>query len=271
MLEKIDFVKMHGLGNDFVIVKSENLLSSQRNLKQVAMEISNRRTGIGCDQFVVYEKIRTSYYNMTLYNIDGSFVKICGNAARCLAKLISDETGEKEFTIKSTIKDLKCRINEHTVTVNMGKVSFQEPWMPSMEKIRSVIEPFAEDLSNLICVDVANPHLVIFGIFTESNKLLVGKKLQNLEYFEDGVNVSFVTIKDNKIHVFIWERGAGPTLACGSAACASFASSLKFGLVESPSEVIFTLGNISMSEQNGDLLMTGETTFVAEGKYYHYF
>lgn len=268
MCEKIDFVKMHGLGNDFVIVKSENI-PNQRNLKQFAIDVSNRRTGIGCDQFVVYEKIRSAYYNMTLYNIDGSFVKICGNAARCLAKLISTETGEKQFTIKSTIKDLKCRVNEDTITVNMGPASFQQSWMPPIEKIRSVVEPYAESLDKLICVDVANPHLVIFGNFTESNKLTVGKMLQNGEYFEDGVNVSFVRISDNKINLFIWERGAGPTLACGSAACASFAASLRFNLIRSPCEVIFPLGVISMSEDDGDLLMTGTTTFVAEGKYYY--
>lgn len=267
MSNKIDFVKMHGLGNDFIITKLENL-PSQRNLTQFARDISNRRTGIGCDQFVAYEKLHSSYYNMLLYNIDGSLAKICGNATRCLAKLISLETGEKNFTIKSTTKDLKCRVNEESVTVDMGPVSFHELWMPQIEKIRSLIQPLAARLDKLICVDVANPHLVIFGEFSDENRLIVGSMMQSKEHFEDGVNVSFVRIENNKIHVFIWERGVGPTLACGSAACASFAASLQFGYVSSSADVIFPLGTISMSEESGNMLMTGSATMVAEGKYY---
>lgn len=265
---QVDFVKMHGLGNDFVFIKAENL-HSQRNLTQFAKDISNRRTGIGCDQFIVYEKLRSSYYNMLIYNIDGSSAKICGNATRCLAKLICSETGETNFTIKSTTKDLKCQVNQPLITVNIGPASFQESWMPPIEKIRQAIQPYAISLEKLICVDVANPHVVIFGEFSPDNKLLVGEMLQKEQYFPDGVNVSFARITDNKINLFMWERGAGPTLACGSAACASFAASLKFGLVTSPSQVVFPLGTISMSELNGDLLMTGTATMVAQGKYYY--
>lgn len=266
---------MHGLGNDFVFLEAEDVPKYlYPNMSQFARSISDRCTGIGCDQFVIYENLHPQYYVMTIYNIDGSYVKLCGNATRCLAKLIYLKTGEQYFTIKSHNKELKCSItdDDDEVTVNVGGVSFHESWMPSTERIRAAVQPYANELLEVVCVDVGNPHVVLFGTFTEPNLEFVGKMLQDDRFVRDGVNVSFAKIaadRGSTIYLSVWERGAGRTLACGSAACASSAAAFKLKLVETPCKVVFGLGTLKIAAQNDDLLMSGGTTLVASGVYYY--
>ncbi|MFY9589902.1 diaminopimelate epimerase [Rickettsia endosymbiont of Halotydeus destructor] len=268
MIKKIKFVKMHGLGNDFVIVDA-NDLPKQYNLTKLAKNIANRHTGIGCDQFIIYSKLE-DYYKMTIYNIDGSSAKLCGNASRCLAKLLYLRSEEKNITIKVGNKKLICRVEENDqISVNIEEVSFVESWMPEREKIWAVVERYMIDLKETICVDVGNPHLVIFSRLSNQDKNIIGEKLQDKELFKDGVNVNFAEVRDNKIYLSVWERGAGLTLACGSGACASFAASLKLGFTHSPSAVVFELGNLIMSEQNEHIIMQGPASLVASGEFYY--
>ncbi|HJD55699.1 MAG TPA: diaminopimelate epimerase [Rickettsia endosymbiont of Pyrocoelia pectoralis] len=268
MSSKINFVKMHGLGNDFVIVNKQDL-TNMHDLSQLAKNIADRHLGIGCDQFIIYEEHKADTYEMIIYNIDGSRAKLCGNATRCLAKLIYLNTGKRDITVIVGNKKLLCHVkDENIISVNVGGVSFNEPWMPSRDKIWEFAERYMIDLKETICVDVGNPHLVIFSKLEPQDQKTVGIKLQDKELFADGVNVNFAEVKDNKIYLSVWERGAGLTLACGSGACSSFAAGLKLGFVSSSSEVVFKHGSLIMREENGNIIMQGPAKLVACGEYY---
>jgi len=267
MSNKINFIKMHGLGNDFVIVNKRDLMGTY-DLSRLAKNIADRHTGIGCDQFIIYEE-HNSFYEMVIYNIDGSSAKLCGNATRCLAKLIYLNTGKRDITVVVGNKKLLCYVNdENNISVNVGSVSFNEPWMPSRDKIWEFAERYMIDLKETICVDVGNPHLVIFSKLDIQDQKIVGEKLQDKDLFADGINVNFAEVKDNKIYLSVWERGAGLTLACGSGACGSFAAGLKLGFIHSPSEVVFKHGSLIMKEENGNIIMQGPAAIVARGVYY---
>jgi len=266
--QKIKFAKMHGLGNDFVII-NHNDLPEKYDLQQLAIIISNRYTAIGCDQFIFYRQ-KDNYYEMVIYNHDGSSAKLCGNASRCLAKLMYLNSGQTNITIKVDDRELFCVIKgKNEISVDTGVVSFNKPWMPQPEKIWPLIQRYMIDMKEAICVDIGNPHLVIFSNLSYLDQDIVGEKLQDKELFVDGVNVNFATIKDDKIYLSVWERGTGLTLACGSGACASFAAAEKLGFVTSPCLVTFKLGSLNMSKVNENIIMTGPATLVATGEFYY--
>lgn len=271
MLNAIDYVKMHGLGNDFVILNQQQLPINY-DLKSLAKQISNRHTGIGADQFIVYSK-KSGYYEMAIYNQDGSKAKACGNASRCIAKLMNIYFNEKAITLQILDRKVICEMrDDNKISVNMGLPSFNENWMPNFEKIWNIAERYSIEPKEIICVDIGNPHLVIFSNLTYKDKQVIGEALQNNEIFKDGVNVNFASIKANQIYLEVWERGTGFTLACGSGACASFAAAKRLGFIGESAEVVFKLGALQMSENkktNLGIIMTGDATLVAEGKYYY--
>lgn len=267
MYKKIKFTKMHGLGNDFVIINQEDL-PVDCNLPKLAIEISDRHVGIGCDQFIIYQK-QQDYYEMTIYNQDGSKAKMCGNASRCLAKLIYTYFGDKNITIRILDRILTCQIlNDNLISVNIGIVSFSEHWMGLPEKIYPIAEMYMIEFKEIICVDVGNPHIVIFSNLSNKDKETLGEKLQDKTLFIDGVNVNFATIKGEVIYLSVWERGVGFTLACGSGSCASFAAAEKLGFVNNKAEVVFKHGSLNMSKQKENIIMSGPATFVSDGEFY---
>lgn len=267
---EIAFTKMHGLGNDFVII-DEACLPTQCDLKLLALKIANRHLGIGCDQFIVYRKYQ-NYYGMQIYNQDGSIAKACGNAVRCLAKLLYTNLAESSININILGRSITAQIlAEDKILVNMGTVSFKEPWMPTNDALWQIAERYMLDPKEMICADIGNPHLVIFSRLSSEDQAIVGKMLQEHELFSDGVNVDFACIKDNNIYLSVWERGAGFTTACGSGACVTFASAIKLGFMHAntDAQVIFRHGALTMSQMNKDIIMTGPATLVAEGKFYY--
>ncbi len=268
VFEKINFAKMHGLGNDFVIVNKADLPESC-DLQKLSINISNRHTGIGCDQFIIYHQNRINEYEMLVYNQDGSSAKLCGNASRCLGKLMYLNSGIREIIINIADKKLACKVlEENTISVNTGTVSFKEAWMPSYDKIWEIAERYMLDLKEIICVDIGNPHLIIFSNLSDQDKQIVGEKLQEKTLFTDGINVNFATIKDNSIYLSVWERGVGLTLACGSGACATFAAAVKVGFIRSSCEVVFPIGKLKMSKEEENIIMTGPAILVALGEFW---
>lgn len=267
MISKINCVKMHGLGNDFVIVNKQDL-AGLHDLSELTKNIANRHLGLGCDQFIIYEE-HNDFYEMIIYNIDSSSAKLCGNATRCLAKLIYLNTGKKNIAIMVGNKKLLCNIiDENNIRVNVGGVSFNESWMPSRDRVWEFAERYMIDWKETICIDVGNPHLIIFSKLELQDQKIVGEKLQDKELFADGVNVNFAEVRNNKIYLSVWERGAGLTLACGSGACGSFAAGLKLGFIHSPCEVVFKHGSLIMKEENDHIIMQGPASLVAKGVYY---
>lgn len=265
----IEFVKMHGLGNDFVIVKRTSNFA-EVNEQKLAIAMSNRRTGVGCDQFIIYEEPSSlelsKIYNMSIYNRDGSSAEACGNGTRCLVQLI----GKENVQIKVLNRMLQAKIlSDGNVSVNMGEVSFNKPWMPNKEILWSLASQYKLEPKEIICVDIGNPHLIIFNSDLAGQDIaLLGSMLERHEVFPYGVNVNFAKILGKDIELKVWERGDGFTLACGSGACATFAAAKKLGFVNDEANVSFELGSLNMKmEKDGSVLMNGPATIVARGSY----
>lgn len=257
---------MHGLGNDFVIVKRTQDFS-KINHRDLAIAISDRRTGVGCDQFIIYDDNtgEENTYNMEIYNRDGSSAEACGNGTRCLVKLI----GLENVRIKIFNRILEaCNLADGNVCVNMGSVSFDKKWMPSEEILWEIASHYKLEPKEVVCADIGNPHLVIFNSdLAAKDTELLGKMLEKHPAFANGVNVNFAKIVGHDIELKVWERGDGFTLACGSGACATFASAKKLGFVNVEAKVHFALGGLNMKMEGDSIFMTGPAIIVANGIY----
>lgn len=265
----MQFIKMHGLGNDFVVVSRDQI--SGTDIPNFARSISNRHTGIGCDQLIIYKANGPAHYQMWPYNQDGSPASACGNGTRCVVKLAYLEHGTKNLEIDVLGRKLECRVlSEDKFEVNMGKVSFDRPWMPPLEKLWAITKLYNLNPKDIICADIGNPHLVIItdSEMPEEDKHLIGSIFEKHELFSDGVNVNFVHINGKNIDLKVWERGAGFTFACGSGACASFAAAHKLGFVSDKAIVHFSTGSLDMSLKGDQIYMAGPATLVAKGDYY---
>jgi len=268
MNNPILFTKMHGLGNDFVIIK-DSALRGIKDMKSFVIKISDRKTGIGCDQFISYKK-QDNQVAMSIYNPDGMRAKACGNASRCLTRMMFDEHKLKNIDI--TIDDKKITgqyTGPKNITVNMGVASFEASWMPQQEDLWQLAQKFRIEPKEVVCVDVGNPHLVIFTKLSDKDKKIIGKSLQMHEFFPDGINVNFAETDDNVIKLKVWERGTGFTYACGSGASASFAAASKLGFIDEVADVAFKLGSLKMSKKNEEILMSGPASYVFAGEYYY--
>jgi diaminopimelate epimerase len=266
----IPFTKMHGLGNDFVMINA-NHAKAIKDFNVFAKTVANRRLGIGCDQLVFFTELSLSHYLMSIYNADGSLAEACGNATRCLALLIGENTGQNNpICIEVENRKLICVLEKSgIVSVNMGAAYFDKDWMPSQTALWELSNTYKLNPRELVCVDVGNPHLIIFhDALSESEMDFLGKKFATHELFSKGVNVNFVNIIESNIHLTVWERGVGLSLACGSGACASFAASCKLGFVEDGKAlVLLTLGNLQMKLEGNDIIMKGSATKIATGEY----
>ena len=258
---------MHGLGNDFVIIDN-NSLKAQSDIASFARRISDRRFGIGCDQFIVYEIKGDNRVLMSIYNQDGSSALACGNASRCLSRLIFDQTGQREIKLDVSGREVKCLYrNDHEIEVDMGAVVFNADWIPEEEALWSQAMRFGIEPKEMIPVDVGNPHVVIFTNLAPPDMAIIGENLQKAAIFKGGINVDFAKIIDGKIILKVWERGVGFTLACGSGACATFAAANNLGFVGKQSEVVFTSGSLKMYRRQNQIIMSGKAEYVFTGEY----
>ena len=268
-MKKISFVKMHGLGNDLIIIhKSE--MPKLTNINNFVAKICDRRLGIGADQFIIYNQDNkiNDKYQVDIYNQDGSPAKACGNAMRCITRLIYDNTKQKEIVINVVKRVIHCKyISKDEISVDMGNVSFNKGWMPKNDELWGLVNNYGLEPKEVVCVDAGNPHLVIFTELSDKDKKIIGKDFEKHELFKDGVNVNFPSLINDRIYLKVWERGAGFTLACGSGATASFAASHKLGFVSNQAEVIFDLGSLKMKYNNDNVIMNGSAKYVFFGEY----
>jgi len=246
----MNFIKMHGCGNDFVILDHRD---GQVPLTPAQIRhICNRRTGIGCDQLIVIEPSDNADVFMRVYNPDEQESGACGNATRCVADLLDISTIETLGGI------LKTRRVSDLIEVNMGTPKILETPFPET----------IDGLSNPTLVDMGNPH----AVYIVDNLDLIripktGAKIENHAFFPNRTNVEFVQIESRtKLRLRTWERGAGLTLACGSAACATLAATIKDGLTDNKVEMTLDGGTLHMElTDNGGVLMTGPTAKVFTG------
>ncbi|MFK8040345.1 MAG: diaminopimelate epimerase [Rickettsiaceae bacterium] len=268
--EALFFVKMHGLGNDFIIINLADVKHG-KDLSELAINVSRRRLSIGCDQVIFYQPIGANHYQMLIYNQDGSVAKICGNAMRCLTKLLHrlHEIQDIKITVNGNVSDCHV-ISEDKISVNIGRVSFHAPWMPDNHSLFHLLQNYDIAPQDIVCADIGNPHLIIFKELNDRDKTVVAHIIQDSNLFIDGININFAHIHNNDIYLKVWERGVRDfTLACGSGACASFATALKLGFVKDMCNVIFDEGSLYIHrDDDNNIIMTGPASYVAHGGLY---
>ncbi|WP_424765868.1 diaminopimelate epimerase [Paenibacillus sp. sgz302251] len=266
----MNFTKMNGLGNDFVVIAGEQQLPN--NVAELAIDLCNRFFGIGADGLVYILPSEIADFRMRIINSDGSEAEQCGNAIRCVAKYVYDNglIDKEEMTIETlgagaqkvqlTIQDGKVE----SVRVDMGEPILNGLQVPTTVDAERVIEhPIEVDGREFrfTAVSMGNPHCVIYVDDAVNFDLNTwGPKLETHPLFPRKINVEFVTVK-SRTHtdMRVWERGAGPTLACGTGACATVVASVLTGATDRTATVSLKGGDlfIEWNEEDNHVYMTG--------------
>jgi diaminopimelate epimerase len=282
----VPFRKMNGLGNDFVVIDARNRPVSID--ETTARRITDRKRGVGCDQLIILENSQRANVFMRILNNDGSEVEACGNAARCVGRLILDETGSPDATIE-TRADLLSASNTvlteaaglasgnlEPVSVDMGVPRFDWQMIPinlAVEDTRAV--PL--DLSALqaglpgefSAVNVGNPHAIFWVKDVNAHQIeRVGPLIETHPMFPERVNVSFVSV-ESRSHLVqrVWERGAGLTLACGTGACAAAVAAMRANLADRLVRVTLPGGDLMIEWRDDQrMIMTGPVSIAFEGR-----
>ena len=264
----INAYRMDGLGNDFIIIdRRENFIEIKKNK---IIELGNR-ANIGFDQIIFIEKQREDSYPITIYNSDGGEVSACGNGARCVAYLLSKNLNTKEIKLKTNNRLLASKIvGDFLVELQMGKplFSFEEiPLSKTLDPSNIILKIDNKIFKDGFCVNVGNPHIIFFGKnYFKHDLKVIGPKIENHDLFPEKTNVTFADVIDKKnIKVCVWERGAGLTKACGTAACATAVASFSKNLTERKVQIAFDQGSLKI-EYNKDknIFMTGPVSKINE-------
>ena len=231
-MEKINFIKMHGLGNDFVVI--DKRLNDINISDDLIKKLSDRKSGAGCDQLITINQSNNKNIDakIEIFNPNGDRAEACGNGTRCVAKILFEEFSKNEINIESDVGILNAKkINNHNISVNLGKLTTNWKKIPLNKNIDTLNIPIdIEGLSNGVAVNIGNPHIVLFGKNIKNIKLeKIGPLIEKNKLFPNRTNVEIVeVINKKKIEMRVWERGVGITLACGSGACAAvYAGQLK--------------------------------------------
>jgi diaminopimelate epimerase len=265
---KIPFIKMHGLGNDFIIF--DNIKNSIIHDSKFINKISNRRIGIGCDQVLIIENTNNSKnFKVKIYNSDGSETGACGNGTRCVADYLMKKNDLNSLIIKSISNDLFCSKTDNLVTVNMGvpKFSWNEiPLSKEQDTHHVKLDEF-----EAFCLSIGNPHAVIFINNSEELENLninsIGPRLEKHSIFPKFANIEFVSVlEDKSLRMRVWERGVGITSACGSGACATLVAASSLNKSTRENKVVLDGGDLFIKWlDNRSVTLSGDTERVFEG------
>ncbi len=267
----IPFTKMHGLGNDFVVIdaRKQPVALSAGQIRA----ISDRRTGVGCDQLIVIEPPRSPDADafMRILNADGSEVSACGNATRCVARVLTEESGRSETVIETRAGLLVAtRGDNDWIFVDMGlpRLDWREIPLAGPADTLS-LNLSVGPLSNPVAVSMGNPHVVFFVPDVEAVALAeLGPLVEHHPLFPERTNVEVVQVLGPvTLRMRVWERGTGITSACGTGACASLVAAVRRGLIQTRwADVCLDGGSLRIDWwDNGHVLMTGPAAKVAEG------
>lgn len=252
----LEFHKMHGLGNDFVVIDQRGGGVPFKTPQVRA--ISDRKRGVGCDLIVLIQppKNPQAAVYMDLYNADGSKPEGCGNATRCVAHLLMSESGTDHVVLESLGGLLHCRmVGDLTVEVDMG----------APKSIGEAELSFGQ----AVVVNVGNPHCIFFVADAEAAPLeTVGPAVECYEFFPNRTNVEFVQVlAPDKLRMRVWERGCGVTEACGTGACATIVAAVTRGLSDRSAEIVLDGGSLFLEWREADhhILMTGPVAYVFDG------
>lgn len=265
------FIKMHGLGNDFAIFdgRAQKLEVPPGKIRALA----DRRTGIGFDQMVIIDPARTPESDafLRIYNADGGEVGACGNATRCIAKLLMDELKKPEIVLETKAAKLRAKMTGNKVTVDMNKAHLEWKEIPLSRKEKTTFLPIFEDgFSEPVAVNVGNPHAVFFVEDVSKVALeIFGPQIEHHILFPEKTNVEVAEVlSPQKIRMRVWERGVGITRACGTGACAVAVAGVRRGLTSRKVTVVLDGGELEIEwrESDGHVLMTGDAAEVYRGE-----
>jgi diaminopimelate epimerase len=278
-MNKINFTKMHGCGNDYIYVNA--MQHEVADPSEFAIRWSDRHKGIGSDGLVLIDKApagESADFSMRIFNADGSEAMMCGNASRCIGKYLYERglTTKTEIRLHtlSGIKVLKLHIDANnlveSVTVDMGEPVFEDEKLfrthPSPSLKGRELSPFKGELEGVF-ISMGNPHYVIF---TDDIDQVgeTGPVMEHHPMFPQRCNIEFATPTADGFRVRVWERGSGITQACGTGACATAVAAAKTGRAGRTSTIIMDGGPLSIewSETDNHVYMTGPATFVFDGE-----
>ena len=271
---KLKFTKMHGLGNDFVVIDAMNqqISLSPEQLRRLA----DRHLGIGCDQILLIEKAEgDADFRYRIFNADGGEVEQCGNGARCFVRYVHDHgmTDKKEIRIETLSGVVIPKLEaDGEVTVNMGVPKFDPGEVPfiAAQRAPTYLLRLDEKQVEISSVSMGNPHAVqVVSNLDNAPVLTEGPLIEKHSRFPQRVNAGYMQVIDpHHIRLRVYERGAGETLACGTGACAAAVAGIQRGLLESPVRVSFSAGDlfIRWEGENQPVWMTGPAVAVFDGE-----
>ena len=271
----LPFRKMNGLGNDFVVLDGRSRAISMDDAR--ARAIADRKTGIGCDQIIILQKSDIADVRMLVWNSGGGQVESCGNAARCMADMLFDENKTTSATIDTLGGFLVARkAGDRVVTIDNGVPRFDWKDIPLSEPFHDTrhielqVGPIdAPLIHSPSVVNVGNPHCIFWVDDLDVVDLSkVGPMLEHHHLFPERANISLARV-DARDHVTlkVWERGAGLTKACGTAACATMAAGARIKIIDRKCQITLPGGDLMMEWRESDdhVLMTGPVAYEFEG------
>ena len=269
---KIPFTKMHGIGNDFIII---NQIDVDYHLsKKIIHQLANRRTGIGFDQMLIIEKSSLEHadFKYRIFNADGSEVAQCGNGARCFFRFIHYHglSAKKNIVVETKAGILSLFDKDNgMIGVDMGEPIFNHEKIPYQQNSQNDLNLLFNNQKYIFdVISMGNPHAVIkVDDFDSINITEISKNLQTSNAFPESVNVGFLKIKNKKeIRLKVYERGSGLTLACGSGACAAAVIAIQNDWVDNPVKVVMDGGELEIFWKNKrSVVMVGPAQIVYEG------
>ena len=269
------FTKMHGAGNDFVVIDGvhQHISLTPEQLRLLA----DRHFGVGCDQILLVEKSQNKEadFRYRIFNADGGEVEQCGNGARCFVRFVHDQklTGKREIVVETKSGLIVPRLEEDgRVTVNMGAPIFEAariPFVDGTEQVNEALEVSGVTL-HISALSMGNPHAVQVVDDVESvNVATLGPLIEQHRRFPKRVNAGFMQVVDrHNIKLRVFERGAGETLACGTGACAAVVAGIRLGLLHSPVHVLTHGGALGVAWDGvgQPVMLTGPAITVFDGE-----
>ena len=271
--DPLRFTKMHGLGNDFILV--DGFHDAPEAPDRLARQVCARRFGVGADGLILALPSQVADARMRIFNSDGSEPEMCGNGLRCLGKFLFDkglcrknpltvETGAGVLTLSMEIEDGRAG----QITVDMGRPRMEPEQIPVDAPSNVVTLTLDGRPVDFFCVSMGNPHAVTYELYPDGADFLrFGAMLETHPIFPRRANIEFCRVRpDGGVDVKVWERGDGPTLACGTGACAVLAAGASLGLVARQATIHLPGGSLDIRwAEDGRLFMTGPAVAVYEG------
>jgi len=272
----LKFWKMHGLGNDYVLIDNRDGRIREKDIRRTARKLCERRFSIGADGLLLLCNSSAADVKMRIFNADGSEAEMCGNGIRCFAKYCNENSivDATELTIETLagLKKVWLKIEDgevKSVTVDMGKPVYERDRIPVLGQGRCIDQELKVDGATfkITCLSVGNPHCVIFVDSIEDFPVVaVGPKIENHSFFPKRINVEFAqVVKRDELKVRVWERGVGETLACGTGACAAVAAGNILGKTGNTCTVHLWGGDLQIRYEGDRILMTGPAEKTFEG------